>query len=507
MARWTWRAWLVCAALTVLVIAGSAAVWFSHNWPFTKDAVARDLQSHLSGTLQIGDFRETWFPPGAVAHDLRVSYPNAGLRTAPQITAHDLVIRGSWHGLLTHSLSRIQVIGLHVYVPPGQRVGSLFVSGAKGKVRSVGELELNDASYDTQALKFQTRLLVLAHLGYGETVRFHGFLVTDQPHGELKGEGRAGPVNTLSLSAIPIAGTFQYANADLSAFGGLAGTLSSKGRFDGSLARVNVTGDLSVPRFHVDGSAHSSALTATYNASVDTHNADTGLKNVEAHVGRTTILAAGTVDGTHGQKGKTATLRLVVNQGRVEDLLNYFSEQRQPSMTGAVRLRADAVLPPGPPSFLRRVRLTGDFGVAGSKFTSPAKQTSINDLSASAWKKETHQKESREEDDARTAVSNLAGHVVVRDGAATLRNISFEFPGAVAEMGGTFQLIPKTVDIHGTLRTTGTISEAAAGFKALMLKVATPFMKKKDITVVPFAITGSSSNPKIGLDLAHKSRY
>jgi hypothetical protein len=333
---------------------------------------------------------------------------------------------------------------------------------------------------------------------------YFGFIATDKPHGELKGEGRAGPVNSLSLDAIPISGTFQYANADLSVFSGLSGTLVSQGRFSGNMGRINVMGSLNVPAFHVDGSAHSADFQATYQAAVNTRNADTELKQVEARVARTIIDAAGTVNGSPGKKGKTARLELAVDKGRVEDLLDYFSEQQRPSMTGAVRLRATAELPPGPPAFLERVRLTGDFGLTGGKLTNSSKQISINDLSASAAKKETHEKESKADDDARTAVSNLKGHVVVRGGTADLKNVSFEFPGAHAEMAGTFQLIHKTIDIHGTLQTTGSISDSATGFKALVLKVATPFMKKKKITVVPFAIEGTSSKPKIALDLGRK---
>jgi hypothetical protein len=236
---------------------------------------------------------------------------------------------------------------------------------------------------------------------------------------------------------------------------------------------------------------------ARFRATVDTQTADTVLEDVEARVGRTVVLATGNVSGGNDADGKTARLDMTVNTGRVEDLLNYFSEEKHPSMTGDVRFRAHVELPPGP-GFLRKVRLTGDFGVAGGKFTSPQRQTPVNRLSDSA------QGEKDPREDARTVLSNIKGHVVVRDGTASLANVSFEFPGAFAEMAGTYNLIPKTVDIRGALRTDGTLSDATSGIKALMVKVATPFLKKKSTTVVPFAISGSSSNPSIGLDLRHK---
>jgi len=38
------------------------------------------------------------------------------------------------------------------------------------------------------------------------------------------------------------------------------------------------------------------------------------------------------------------------------------------------------------------------------------------------------------------------------------------------------------------------------------LKAVGPFLKKKSITVVPFAIAGTSSNPSFALDFAEKRR-
>jgi autotransporter translocation and assembly factor TamB len=327
----------------------------------------------------------------------------------------------------------------------------------------------------------------------------------------LKGEGRAGPWKSGTPGQTPISGVFHYANADLTAFANLHGILAAKGNFQGTFTNVNVSGTLSVPDFRVDRSAHSVALTAAYRASVNARNADVRLERVEAHVAHTTILANGRIDGQNGQQGKTAHIELAVHRGRVEDLLNYFSEEQKASMTGAVTLHAFVEVPPGP-HFLKKLRLTGDFGVESGEFTSSSTQTPINALSASARAKadkedEADKEAKAEKEDARPAASNLRSHVLVRDGTAELTGISFEFPGAIANMDGTFQLISKQVDIHGTLRTIGSLPDTTSGFKALMLQVATPFMKKRNTTVAPFAITGTSSDPRVGLDLAHKRKF
>jgi hypothetical protein len=502
-----WRTWILYAGVGLLAAIAATGVWMSRNWPFTRNAITRDLQQNLQGRVVIGKFRETWFPPGCVASDIRVLHDAS---KTPAITARDLIVQSSWHGLPSRQISRLKVIGLHVIAPSaGGSFKSAFIRDGNSQSRfsTINEVEVNEAVLERVPHDEATNLdtvhlnqLILNRLGSGHLTHFRATLRTSKPAGQLNVQGDAGPWNSKNPRATPVSGAYQYADGDLHVFKDLKGILSSEGKFHGDLSIIHTGGKVDVPQFHVDRSAHSVHLTALYQAAVNTQNADTMLEQVEAHVGKTTILAKGSVAGS---EGKTARVELTVNTGRLEDLLNYFSEEKNPSMTGAVRLRALAELPPGR-GFLGKLRLTGDFGVAGGKFTRASRQAPVDALSESAREKAQHETKAAQEDE-RTALENLRGHVVVRDGIATLSNVGFDFPGAAAAMAGTFQLIQKTVDIHGTLRTTGTISEASSGFKALMLKVATPFMKKQKTTVVPFAITGTSSNPKIGLDLKHRS--
>ena len=80
-------------------------------------------------------------------------------------------------------------------------------------------------------------------------------------------------------------------------------------------------------------------------------------------------------------------------------------------------------------------------------------------------------------------------------------------PGAEAAMAGTYNLLDKAVHLEGTLRTTGEISDTTSGLKAGFLKLLSPFLKKRSVTVVPFKITGTAQNSSIALDLARKRRF
>jgi hypothetical protein len=99
-------------------------------------------------------------------------------------------------------------------------------------------------------------------------------------------------------------------------------------------------------------------------------------------------------------------------------------------------------------------------------------------------------------------LSDLKGHVLLRDGTARLSNLSFSVPGALAQMQGTYDLITEQIDLRGTLKTDSEPSDTTHGMKALMLKVLDPFFKKKHTGyAMPVKITGTYEHPEFGLDL------
>ena len=65
----------------------------------------------------------------------------------------------------------------------------------------------------------------------------------------------------------------------------------------------------------------------------------------------------------------------------------------------------------------------------------------MNRLSEGALGEEDHHKTEKDEDDPETALSDLKGHVRLRDGTARFSNLSFSVPGALAQMQGTYNLL------------------------------------------------------------------
>jgi hypothetical protein len=157
-------------------------------------------------------------------------------------------------------------------------------------------------------------------------------------------------------------------------------------------------------------------------------------------------------------------------------------------------------VPPDPLGFLKNLDLEGDFGVGNERFTSADVQVPLNRLIESG----RGESKKEEAEDPETVLSNLKGHVSVKNGIATLSAVSFSAPGTLAQIRGTYNLLDKTVNLQGVLHTNGKLSDTTSGFKALVLKAVVPFLKKKTVTIVPFTVTGTSMKPSFALDLDAK---
>ena len=226
-----------------------------------------------------------------------------------------------------------------------------------------------------------------------------------EPPGEIRSEGKIGPWNEDDPGSTPVTGSYTYEHANLAVFEGISGTLSSQGKFSGTIGHIDANGEIDVPDFRVSGSSHTVHLISKFQAVVDGTNGDTYLQNVDSHFQRTTVTSNGSVAGHPGQQGKTVRLEMAVNGGRIEDLLSLFTEEKRPSMTGSINLRAKVEVPPGPPGFLRKLDLAGNCGIGSGRFTNPNVQQPVNALTQSAGGENKKQ----QAEDPETVLSEFSG--------------------------------------------------------------------------------------------------
>lgn len=488
---------LAVLGLLLAVTAGVAA----RKWPFTREKIVRNLQEVSSSTVQIGGFKQTYFPPGCVAENVtfrRSSDPHA----TPLLTIRELTIQGSYSGLLAKRIQMIRADGAHLVLQPSGVGKALPVHKGPSHI-VIGELlapglmvEFSSPDPAKAPSKFAIHRLALHGLGGNGPIAFETALSNPKPPGEVTLKGNLGPLNP-NFAQTPVSGQYSLEGADLDVFKGIGGQVSSQGKFEGDLNQIKVEGATDVPDFRAAKSPNRVRLTTQFRAVVNAQNGDVALQDVVAHFRGSTVLAHGTIAGG---RHKTAVLDFVVRRGRIEDFLLLFIKSPRPPLTGVTDFTARAVVPPGHERFLEKLVLEGDFGIAGGRFTKPKTQAAVDKLSGQAQGEGA--KGEKGDEDPETVVSDLEGHVVLRKGTATLSNVSFKVPGAQARMQGTYNVINTNVDLRGTLNMQSKLAGATSGVKAVLLKIMDPFLKKNRHggAKMPVSITGTYSHPRFSAD-------
>jgi hypothetical protein len=338
-------------------------------------------------------------------------------------------------------------------------------------------------------------------VGSAVPISYKATLTNTEPPGIIRAEGKFGPWNPTNVGATAVSGAYTYENIELSHFQNIYGVGHARGRFSGSLSRIETQGSVDVSGFRVDGGNRPMALATTFEATVNGTNGDVLLNPAIAHFRRTRIEVRGRIAARQGETSKTASFDVTVPQGRVDDLLYLFTKD-PPGMSGDVNLSGKFIWPPGPEKFVQKIRLDVVFGVHDSRFASPNTQDSIDRISESAQ----GERKKEQDGDSRTVLSQVRGNVQLRNGVATISNGSFQVPGAEAAVHGTYSFLNQRVDLHGTLDTRGHLADTTSGFKAVVLKAITPLFKKRATErIFPFEITGSYGNTTVAESIGRRA--
>ena len=495
----------------LLGFMGVVVIWailLTWKWPFTMGEISKVLQNDSHRIVKIGSLHMGLLTPGYVAENLTFyKNPKTG---GDAFTIRRMSVVADWTDLLLmrKRIRQAVISGLRMRIvadPPGVQYEK---PQSRQTFSGIGELIFEDAVFafasseqEAEPLTITLASASIERISASNSSPFRTTLSINEPRANIHSEGQLGPWNWSDPGKTPLSGSFVVDHGDLSSLGGVAGTFTGNGKFRGPLQQVTSTGYLDAPQFQVPDHSHTAQLSTKFHVTVNGLNGDTTLDHVESQLRNTLIETDGKIKAANDRPGKTASLRFSVEHGRVEDFLYLFSETERPSMVGALTLKANIDLPPGPPGFLEKVKIDGDFDIAEGRFGSGQTQKEVNHLSKSAegmTKKEENQSPT-------TVLSELKGHVVAQKGKAVIANAAWTAPDASASLGGTYNLLDTTFDIHGLLRTTGKLSDTSSGLKALFLKAATPFWKKNKVTVLPFTITGKARQPIFALSMKKRS--
>jgi hypothetical protein len=474
--------WIKTGVVLVVVALACAGVVVATHWPFTKSKVILSLEQNYGSTVEFKTFRVTYFPVGCVAEGVTFRR-NADRGAPPVATVTKLTIQGSYPGFLRHParIPRVRIEGLHVFASP--------------MVAERAILEVSSGESGAEALRFDIHKLTLNEVSVDRPMSFHAALRNPMPPGEIRADGRFGPLQRDNPGQTAASGSYAFDHADLGVFPGIGGTLSSTGKFGGVLEDMGVAGSTDVPDFNVTTSGHMVHLKTQFQAIVNGMNGDLAVQSVSAQFGHTTLQSHGEIASKPNSDGKMVEVIGAEQQGTIQDWLRLFAKAERPTMTGAMTFRVKVEVPPGERSFIQRVNLQGDFVIGSADFTASDTQKAVNNLSQIALGE-------KQDDEPVPVAENMKGHVEVQNTTATFTDLYFSVPGALTHLHGTYGILTEKIDLHGNLRVDNKLSKGSTGMKAVLLKIAEPFLKKKNAgEIVPIKIDGTFSKPSYGLDV------
>jgi hypothetical protein len=402
--------------------------------------------------------------------------------------------------LPTKSVNFVSIDGMEINVPPRDdrpNIGSGDKSNSGVAFQNVqitdAVLTLLPSDTSKPPLKFHIARLHLKSVGANSASQYNAELTIPKPPGTIQTSGDFGPWNASTPGDTPLKGDYSFDNADLGIFNGIAGTLASKGKFDGALDTVHVRGTAYVPNFRLKMSGNPLPLSTTFDALVDGSNGNTTLQPVRATLGHTNFITSGAVIKNDQYSKRSITLQVKMPNGDMRDLLR-LAMKGSPFMEGTINMQSSIEIPPLNSTVKEKLVLDGTFDVKNAKFLKSTIQNQIDQLSRRG--------QGQPKNDAiDQVVSTMQGSFHLENQVMNFRSLAFEVPGADISVAGNYDLANDMLDFHGAVKLDAKLSETMTGWKRWLLKPADPFFAKNGAgTFVKIKIEGSSHQPTFGLD-------
>jgi AsmA-like C-terminal region len=515
-----WK-WIAAGAVIFLAVAGVGVRFvIARAQPILRTRVISTLSNRFNGRVELASFQV------AVVNGIEVSGgglklfgkddPNpyeAGVQ--PLIGVREFRFQTSLRNLFRSPMhvETVYVSGLELNVPPKGNRQEMTKMGSKTPRMTIfvdqfvckdTKLVINTSKADKPPLEFAIASLKMKDIGQGQPLQFNATLVNPKPVGDIQSSGLFGPWQQDSPRDTPVQGDYSFDNADLSTIKGIGGTLSSTGHYSGTLSNIAVHGTTDTPDFRVASGGHAVPLHTEFHAIVDGTSGDTYLRPVNATFLHSSFTANGSVVRVSTPKGHDIELDVVLNGARIEDLLKLGVRTDPPVATGPVQMKTRLSLAPGNASVADRLQLAGRFHMPDAHFTNEKVHGKIDSLSLRSQGKPKQAQERAGEH----VLVDLRGEFTLKDGLLSFSLLHFLIPGTHVDMTGDYGLDGKEFDFHGKARLDAKVSQMTTGWKSILLKPVDPFFSKDGAgTEVPIRITGTQSEPHIGLDFGHKGEH
>ena len=409
-------------------------------------------------------------------------------------------------------IDTVYVDGFVLNIPPKGSRQEISAMRAKSSSVSIffdqvdcedARLVINTLNPAKPPFEFAIKDLKLSNVGPGQPFQFDATLINPKPVGDIHSVGVFGPWQQDEPRQTPVQGHYSFTHADLSTIKGIGGMLSSTGLYSGTLGNIVVQGNTDTPDFRVATSGHPVSLHTQFHAIVDGTSGDTYLRPVNAAFLHSALTARGSVVRVT-PRGHDIELDVILDHGRIEDLLQLGVRTEPPIMTGPVEMNTRLSVPPGDASVTDKLKLNGTFHVQRGHFTNQKVQDKLDTFSLISQGKPKEAHEHLEE----TVPTDLRGVFTLQDGLLSFSLLHFLIPGTHVDMAGVYSLDGQTFDFHGKVKLQATLSQMTTGWKSVLLKPLDRFLRKDGAgTEVPIRITGTESDPHFGLDFGHKNDH
>jgi len=509
--------WIVGIFIIAAAIIMTLAIVISRAKPIIRARVIETLSVRFKSKVELDDFNVSPLQGLQVSgKGLRIfgdKDPNnhePGIQ--PLIAVNYFRFRTGIFDLL-HSPMHVDTVyikGLQLNLPPREQREEMEGMGPKGgKIRIVvdkfvcedTQLVINTLRPGKLPLEFDIASLKMKNIGPNAPMHFDANLTNPKPVGNVVSSGSFGPWQADSPRDTPVSGTYEFNHADLGTIKGIGGILSSTGKYGGVLDKITVDGATDTPDFRIAISGRPVPLHTDFHAIVDGTSGDTYLQPVHARILSTWLVANGSVVRTKNPRGHQVQLDVVIERGKIDDLLKLAIRTDPPIMTGTVRLKTKMDLPPGEPDLANRLKLRGNFQISQVHFTNEKVQSKVDAISMRSQGKPKLAQDNIPDN----VQSDLKGAFNLASGTISFSQLQFQVPGTRVNLTGIYSLDGNQFDFHGKARLDAKLSHMVTGWKSILLKPADPFFSKNGAgTEIPVKITGTKSEPHFGADFGHK---
>ena len=191
-------------------------------------------------------------------------------------------------------------------------------------------------------------------------MKYDADLTNPKPPGQIHSVGTFGPWVADEPSATPLKGDYEFKNANLGVFTGIAGILNSTGSFEGLLSQITAKGQATVPDFRLTMANNPVPLSTQFEVLVDGTNGNTVLQPVKATLGSTRFQTSGGIIKHEGDKRRSIDLEATMPNGQLRDVLR-LAMKGAPFMEGTLFLKTKISLPPLSSKVREKLRLNGTF--------------------------------------------------------------------------------------------------------------------------------------------------